>query len=124
MRRHAHTTTIVGSMISAACLLVCAAEPVFTLRAERQPAACHVRIRVTIEPHADNRSAWVRAVSEDGASEKVSAWSMDGRDATRTRWVEWRAVPRGLYAVEGAVVGSDGHARGRDETRTIVACRY
>ena len=71
-------------------------------------APANLYIRVSIEPHADNRVVTVVAESEDYY--RSSDVALEGEDGPRTVTVQFRSVPEGQYEIRGAV----GDAQGRE----------
>lgn len=68
-------------------------------------APAWVRLRVMVERDAANR--WLITEMDSGAFYRRSDEQLDGASAPRTRWVEWRDVPAGVYTVH-ALVERDG----------------
>lgn len=69
-----------------------------------------VRIRATVEPHADNRL--LRIVIDNGETYlRSSDYQLDGLDAPRTHSLELKNVPGGNYLVVAAVFGPGGKVR-------------
>ena len=64
-------------------------------RYQYEPAT--VRLRVSVERHPANRALTVALVSD--GFERSSLEQIDGMDSPRTRWVNYRDVPAGNYAV-------------------------
>ena len=60
-----------------------------------------VRLRVRVEPDAENRFVFVEAVS--AGFSRASAEPLDGIKAPPTYWFEWKGIPAGDYAVIATV---------------------
>lgn len=82
-----------------------------------EPAA--VRLRVTVEPHEDQRR--VRLVADSGQHYRASEWPLEGENGPRTAWIEWRDLAAGEYAVQAWVQTTTGdlHAS-RSETMVVL----
>lgn len=65
-----------------------------------QAPAC-VRVRVTIDPHEDDRALRVDLVGEDFY--RASEVPLDGVNGPKTTWIEWQDVPGGDYEVVARV---------------------
>jgi hypothetical protein len=80
------------------------------------PAPATIRIRVTVPPHAENRSVAIGADSD--AFFRSSEVALEGEKAPRNVIVEYRSLPSGIYEVCGVLVD----ARGEEvaATRSIV----
>src|SRR5262245_45241135 len=70
-------------------------------------APANLRIRVTVEPKAANRTVTVAAESEDFF--RSSEIALEGEQGPRTIFFEFRGVPGGQYEVRGAVGDARGH---------------
>lgn len=71
-------------------------------------APANLYIRVSIEPHADNRVVSVAAESENYY--RSSDIALEGDQGPRTVIVEFRSVPEGQYEIRGAI----GNVQGRE----------
>jgi len=71
-------------------------------------APANLRIRVTIEPNAQNRRVAVAA--ESGDFYRSSEMEIEGDQGPRTVFFEFKGVPSGAYQIRGVV----GDARGRE----------
>ena len=64
-----------------------------------------VRVRVTLDPHPDNR---ILCVAYDGTGDAGSScWDVDG-SAPRTTWKEFRSLAAGEYTVMAQVTRAGG----------------
>ena len=70
-------------------------------------APANLRVRVTVEPNAANRSVTVAAESDDFF--RSSEVALEGEQSPRTIYFEFRGVPGGQYEVRGAVGDAMGH---------------
>ncbi len=64
-----------------------------------------IRVKVSIEPHERNRQA---CVAYDGPVYRSSCWLLEGSDAPKTHWLQFRDLPGGRYVVLGEVQRNDG----------------
>src|SRR5262245_12121931 len=71
-------------------------------------APANLYIRLSIEPHANNRV--VTVVAESEGYYRSSDVALEGEDGPRTVTVQFRSVPEGRYEIRGAV----GDAQGRE----------
>jgi hypothetical protein len=71
-------------------------------------APAYLRIRLTVEPNAVNRTVSVVAESDDYF--RSSELPLEGENGPRTIFFEFRGVPSGEYHIRGLV----GDARGRE----------
>jgi len=91
--------------VTLACLLL---EPV-TVTVESgyfvfEPA--WIRLRVRVEPEAENRGLTVALHGDD--YDTSSYEQLDGDHAPRTRWVTFKDVPAGVYTVTAIVERAEG----------------
>ena len=63
-------------------------------------------VRTTIEPSDDNRMLTIEV--DSSSYRRTSEIPLEGKNAQRTRVVELRDVPVGLYEVRAVLVGSSG----------------
>jgi hypothetical protein len=68
------------------------------------PLTIHITVR--IEPTDANRSACV--VADGEIFYRSSCWMVEGVNAPRTTWVEFRDLPPGQYDISATVVRVDG----------------
>jgi hypothetical protein len=69
-------------------------------------APAELRVRLGVTPGARNRSLVVVAESEDFY--RSSEMPLDAEEAPRSVTVQFRGLPRGVYAVSGEVRDVDG----------------
>jgi hypothetical protein len=107
---------VLAAMLCAGSPLV--ARPTIALHVSPMvaPAPATIRIRVTVPPHAENRSVAIGADSD--AFFRSSEVALEGEKAPRNVIVEYRSLPSGIYEVRGVLVD----ARGEEvaATRSIV----
>ncbi len=72
-------------------------------------APADVFVRVTVEPHADNRA--LELVAESDEFYRSSLIQLDGELAPQTITMEFRSLPGGDYEIRGFVTDSVGHSR-------------
>jgi uncharacterized protein (DUF58 family) len=70
-------------------------------------APANLRIRVTVEPNAVNRTVAVAAESDDYF--RSSEVAIEGDQGPRTLFFEFRGLPGGQYEVRSAVGDAQGH---------------
>jgi len=70
-------------------------------------APAYLRVRVTVEPNAINRSVVVVAESDDYY--RSSEMPLEGDQGPRTLFFEFRGVPSGDYQIRGVVGDAKGH---------------
>jgi uncharacterized protein (DUF58 family) len=78
-----------------------------TVSPSQSTAPANLRIRVTVEPNATNRSVAVAAESDHYF--RSSEVTLEGDQGPRTIYFEFRGVPGGQYEVRGAVGDAEGH---------------
>jgi hypothetical protein len=76
-----------------------------------------VIIRISVEPHADNRALVVE--TDSGAYFRSSEVQLDGAHEARTRQITYADLPGGEYDVVVRVMGSD-HARAEVRGKLVV----
>ena len=76
-----------------------------------------IRVRVSVEPHDDNRSIQIQAESADYF--RSSEVQLDG-DSARNRQFEYRGLPAGDYEIRGILLGRDGRTRATTEYQVTV----
>lgn len=112
-----------STAVTLCCLLVytaLSAEPARVLvtvehgRVRFAPA--DIRLRVTVEPHAQNRHLLVEA---DGPAFYRSSYEALTGESPRTRWVNWRAAPEGEYDIRATVIDVRGKAHTAHDTLTV-----
>lgn len=74
-----------------------------------------VKVKVRVEPHADNR---ILCVGYVGTRDRESCEELQGDRAAITHWVDYKDLPGGRYTVYGRVVG----VKGRDFVATAEVC--
>ena len=67
-------------------------------------APATIRCQVSIDPRPEHRAAHLEASSDDFY--RSSAWQLEGENAPRTFWVEWR-LPAGDYQVIASVADAN-----------------
>ena len=72
-------------------------------------APVNLRISVTIEPSADNRSVVI--VADSDQFYRSSQIPLEGEHAPRTVNVEFKGVPGGHYEISGTLVNNRGQQR-------------
>ena len=72
-------------------------------------APSNLRVRVTVEPHAQNRRLAVVADSADFY--RSSEVQLDGEQAPKTISIEFTGVPGGSYQVSSVVLDQSGRLR-------------
>ena len=87
-------------------------------RYQYEPAT--VRLRVRVVQHPDNRALTVALVSD--GFERSSLEQLEGAASPLVRWIDYRDVPAGEYAVVAEVVRTTGAAQARD--RLTVLSRF
>ena len=70
----------------------------------RAPAL--LKVQVTVEPSADNRSLQITAESRDFF--RSSEVQIDGRNTSPLNVFEFRNLPTGMYQVTGVLIGTHG----------------
>ena len=70
-------------------------------------APAYLRVRVTVEPNAVNRTVVV--VAESDAYYRSSEMPLEGEQGPRTLLFEFRGVPSGDYQIRGVVGDAKGH---------------
>jgi hypothetical protein len=82
-------------------------------------APVNLRISVSTEPHADNRS--VTIVADAREFYRSSEIPLEGDRAPRTVTIEFRSVPGGEYEISGTLLDSTGRRRAfvRETARVI-----
>ena len=70
-------------------------------------APAYLRVRVTVEPNAVNRT--VAVVAESDAYYRSSEMPLEGEQGPRTLFFEFRGVPSGDYQIRGVVGDAKGH---------------
>src|SRR5262249_53966906 len=70
-------------------------------------APAYLRVRLTVEPNAVNRTVAVVAESDDYF--RSSELPLEGEDGPRTILFEFRGVPSGEYRIRGLVGDAGGH---------------
>ena len=70
-------------------------------------APANLRVRVTVEPNAVNRTVAVVAESDDYF--RSSEMPLEGEEGPRTLFFEFRGVPSGDYQIRGVVGDARGH---------------
>ena len=74
-----------------------------------------VRVFVQVEPHADNRAFILAAVDEGGAIVSRTFKPLEGADAARSWWIDWKeGLPAGeleLVAILETTKGQGPRAR-------------
>jgi hypothetical protein len=81
-----------------------------------QPAV--VVVRVSIEPHEDNRA--MRLVAESADYFRSSQVELDGQDAWRTTVFRYRDLPAGAYTITGTLLDPSGRERAEASSQLIV----
>lgn len=104
------TRIVITSILAAGmATAVLAAPPVaIDSRQLNGSAPATFRIRITLEPNAQNRYLclqWVQV--KGGGNEKTSCWSVQAEREAKTTWKELRDLPAGKYAVRAYVVRND-----------------
>ena len=89
-------------------------------RMRMEPA--YIRLRVTVEPHQDNRGLWVGLV--DGDYVAASSYEgLEGGRSPRTRWREFKDMGAGNYDAFVVLERVDG-SRIEARDRVTVLSRY
>ena len=70
-------------------------------------APAYLRVRLTVEPNAVNRTVGVVAESDDYF--RSSELPLQGEDGPRTILFEFRGVPSGDYQIRGLIGDARGH---------------
>jgi hypothetical protein len=70
-------------------------------------APAYLRVRLTVEPNAANRTVAVVAESDDYF--RSSELPLEGEQGPRTIFFEFRGVPSGEYQIRGLVGDAGGH---------------
>ena len=70
-------------------------------------APAYLRVRVTVEPNAVNRT--VAVVAESDGYYRSSELPLEGEQGPRTLFFEFRGVPSGDYQIRGVVGDARGH---------------
>jgi hypothetical protein len=70
-------------------------------------APAYLRVRVTVEPNAVNRTVAVVAESDDYF--RSSEMPLEGDQGPRTLFFEFRGVPSGDYQIRSVVGDAEGH---------------
>jgi hypothetical protein len=70
-------------------------------------APAYLRVRLTVEPNAVNRTVAVVAESDDYF--RSSELPLQGEEGPRTIFFEFRGVPSGEYQIRGLVGDVSGH---------------
>ena len=81
-------------------------------------APTNLAIRLHVEAHAANRA--LEVVAESGAYYRSSRIQLEGAEAPRTIWFEFRNVPGGDYDVRGVLISGGGHERAAVRRHVIV----
>ena len=67
-----------------------------------------IRVFVQVEPHAENRGFILAAVDE-GGSVRQSLVQLEGADAPRSWWIDWReGLPAGEMELVAVLMTKDG----------------
>ena len=69
-------------------------------------APLYVKARVTVERHPDNRELCVRGVEGEQGEEMIviqRCFTLDGENAARTHWFEFKEVQAGRYTFYAVV---------------------
>lgn len=110
---------VASATLIAVSTLVPAAQEVVEIRLRgryfSEPAT--IRITVTVEPDAENRSLVIQA--DGDRLFRSSELALDGENGQRIHTVEFRNLPAGHYVVR-AEVRSQAHIRGSDEQQFVV----
>lgn len=80
------------------------------------PAA--VRIRIKVEPDADNRV--MEVVADSDAFYRSSTIQLDGDQAPMTTLLQLRGLPSGEYDITATLKGSDGRPKGLARTHVHI----
>lgn len=88
------------------------------VRKSNERVAGDVRIQVSVEPDARNRTLLVVADSDEFY--RSSEFTLDGEDAARTHWLDWYRLPAGQYEIQAVVRGVDGHRAATSQPLTIL----
>lgn len=92
-------------------ILLLAAEPVsVTVTPRVGIAPLFVRVRVTVDPNAENRSVCLQ-VMNDGITERSSCWELYGLDSPRTFYKEYQDLDAGELDIIASVFRSSGTKR-------------
>jgi hypothetical protein len=84
----------------------------------RSFAPANLTIRIHVEPDGIDRT--IEVVAESGEYYRSSSIQLDGSEAPRTIWVEFRDVPGGNYDVHGTLISSAGKARAAVHQHVVV----
>jgi len=88
------------------------------VRASNERVAGDVRIQVSVEPDARNRTLVV--VADSAEFYRSSEFTLDGEDAVRTHWIDWYRLPAGQYEIQAVVHGTDGRRAAVSRPHTVL----
>jgi hypothetical protein len=88
---------------------------VLTVAPKIAPEPGYVRVRVRIEPDADNRMLEVTALSDEYS--RTSEIPLNGSSAPRLSIIDYPNLPSGTYEVHAVLLGSKGN---RATMRSVV----
>jgi hypothetical protein len=81
----------------------------------------YIRYMVQVDPQAENRALVVAAVDE-GVVVRSTREQLDGVDAPRTRWIEWKyGLPAGEYMVVAVLFSSQREVARASVPVTVLA---
>lgn len=69
----------------------------------------YFRVRVTVEPAAENRWACLYANPQTSGDRISHCWSLNGELEPRTFWRELKTLPVGRYDITAEVIRNDDH---------------
>lgn len=83
------------------------------------PSHSTARLRVTIDPHKDNRLIWAAIESDDHAD--ASYRELSGASAPKTWWFDFKDVPDGQYTAYAHLSREHDAVRSASATFTVGA---
>jgi hypothetical protein len=102
---------VLGEILGIYTAHLLAAPPVATITVEHGPmlpSGATARLRVAIDPRAENRGVWVAIEASGYAAAHYE--DLNGANAPRTRWVEFKDLPDGSYTAWVRVIRQHGES--------------